>query len=219
MIALKSLLVALSTISGALAATAEPELAVRQGPSTPTGSGNHEGFYYYFWNDGSGSVNYANEDGGQYSVQWKDSNSFTAGKGYENPGLRNITYSGSYTPGPRDHLTIYGHTQIRNPIVEFYIIEDYKYLLGNVGPKQGSVTTDGGTYDIYTSSYQSGIPEGANLQVYSVRREKRVGGTVNLANHWDAWNSLGLRIEYPRYAIVAVEGWSSSAGSATIKVE
>jgi endo-1,4-beta-xylanase len=42
-------------------------------------------FYYQFWSNGGGTVNYSNGGAGQYSVQWSNVGDFTAGKGW-NPG-------------------------------------------------------------------------------------------------------------------------------------
>jgi len=61
-------------------------------------------------------------------------------------------------------------------------------------------------------------------QYWSVRKEKRVGGTVTLQRHFDEWNRLGMRLGNHDYVVMAVEGYTAtggpgSAGSASITLQ
>ena len=60
------------------------DLSKRQTITTST-TGTNNGYYYSFWTNGGGTVDYTNGDGGEYSVIWEDCGDFTSGKGW-NPG-------------------------------------------------------------------------------------------------------------------------------------
>ncbi|KXX79513.1 Endo-1,4-beta-xylanase B [Madurella mycetomatis] len=219
MVAFSSLFLAASAAVAAVAAPGElPGLTKRQ-TLTSSATGTHNGYYFSFWTDGGPNVRYTNEAGGQYSVTWSGNGNWVGGKGW-NPGTaRTINYTGTYQPNGNSYLAVYGWT--RNPLVEYYVVENFgTYNPSSGATHLGSVTTDGSTYNIYRSTRNNAPSiEGTRTfdQYWSVRSSKRAGGTVNMAAHFDAWQRAGLRLGTHDYQIVATEGYYSS-GSATINV-
>jgi endo-1,4-beta-xylanase len=81
MVSFKALLLgATGVLAFPFNATEFSELVARAG--TPSSTGTHNGFYYSFWTDNGGNVNYQNGAGGSYSVQWQNCGNFVGGKGW-----------------------------------------------------------------------------------------------------------------------------------------
>lgn len=223
MVAFSSLFLALTAGAAVLAApVSDAESSPRSGfsltkrQSTPNSSGVHDGFFYSWWSDGGASATYTNEAGGTYSLRWGNGGNLVGGKGWK-PGNANrvINYSGTYTYQGNSYLAVYGWT--KDPLVEYYIVENF----GTFNPSQGaqrlgSVTSDGGTYDVLVSTrtnQPSIIGTATFRQYWSVRQSKRTGGTVTFNNHFKAWANAGLNLGAHDYQIVATEGYFSSGSS------
>ncbi len=60
--------------------TSDSGLVARAGTASSAGWNNN--YYYSFWTDNGGTVNYQNNAGGSYAVQWTNCGNFVGGKGW-----------------------------------------------------------------------------------------------------------------------------------------
>jgi endo-1,4-beta-xylanase len=185
---------------------------------TSNSTGTHNGFFYSYWKD-SGNVTMTLGAAGNYGVQWSGINNFVVGKGWKPGSNHTVNYSGTFTPGGNSYLSLYGWTT--NPLIEYYIVENYGTYNPSTGATRlGSVTTDGSVYDIYRTqrvNQPSIIGTATFYQYWSVREQHRSSGTITVANHFNAWSQLGLNLGAFDYQILATEGYQSS-GSSNITV-
>lgn len=179
--------------------------------------------YWQNWTDGGGYVSAVNGSGGNYSVSWSNCGNFVVGKGwYTGSANRVVGYNaGAFSPSGNGYLTLYGWT--RNSLIEYYVVDSWG-TYRPTGTYKGSVYSDGGNYDIYTTMrYNAPSIDGTKTfqQFWSVRQSKRPTGSnvqINFGNHYNAWRSKGMYLGSSwAYQALCVEGYQSS-GYANVTV-
>jgi len=182
---------------------------------TSSQTGTDGGYYYSFWTNGGGTVNFELDGGNGYAVSWTNCGDFTSGKGWSTGSAHTVSYTGSYSNSGGGSFGLYGWTT--NPLIEYYICDSPGNTGGPAaGTHMGTVTVDGSTYDIYKHQQvnQPSIIGTTTFEQYiSVRQSHRTSGTITFQSHINAWKSYGMNLGTFNYQIVLTEGWNGSGHS------
>ena len=174
------------------------------------------GYHYELWTNGTGSVCmtvYGQEAG--FKTEWNNVGDFVARVGLAFDETKTASQLGTlsadyaFTKSGVTRLAymgIYGWTV--NPLVEYYIVEDWNEWRPNYTHK-GTVTLDGDEYDIMTNTQvnQPSIKGNATFtQWWSVRKKGRQNGHVSISDHFAAWRNAGAQLGQMYEAKLNVEG-------------
>ena len=189
-------------------------------------SGEKDGYRYELWNqDSEGTACMTLGNGALFSGEWENVQNYLArrGLGYDQTqehqeiGTFSATYDCNYNPSTasgNSYLAVYGWTV--DPLVEYYIVEDWRNWIPSMAGDAtyvGSFDVDEDTYDIIenTRVNQPSIFGTATFQQYfSIRRNVRNSGTINISEHFDKWESLGLEMGKMYEVSFVVEGYQNS---------
>lgn len=189
-------------------------------------TGTQDGFRYELWNQNSqGTACMTLGNGALFSGEWNNILNYLARRGleydqtqkHEEIGKFYATYDCEYHPtttSGNSYLSIYGWTV--DPLIEYYIIEDWRNWIPSMdsgATLKGSFTVNGSTYDIYenTRVNQPSIVGNTTFQQYfSIRRDERNSGTINISDHFEMWESIGMKLGKLHEVSFVVEGYQSN---------
>ncbi len=186
-------------------------------------TGNQDGYDYELWKD-YGTTSMTLNSGGTFNCSWSNIGNalfrkgikFDCTKTYSEIGNITVNYGVDYQPNGNSYLCVYGWS--RSPLVEYYIVESWGTWRPPGATSKGTITVDGGTYDVYetTRVNQPSIDGDTTFQQYwSVRTSKRTSGTISVTEHFKAWANMGMQLGKLYETALTVEGYQSS-GSANV---
>ncbi|HEV2342686.1 MAG TPA: glycoside hydrolase family 11 protein [Actinocrinis sp.] len=204
----------------ALAATVMPGTASAATTICNSQTGNNGGMYYQMWTNGQGSACITLNSSNSYSTSWSGVGDFVDGVGW-NPGSnQTVSFSGSLNAnGGTTLVSLYGWST--NPLVEYYVEEDYVGSPNTAGQYMGQMTSDGGTYSIYEHQQvnQPSIVGTATFEQYlAIRTSPTSSGTITTQNFFNAWSSHGMNLGTMNYQILATEAWGGGSGNSSVTI-
>lgn len=229
---------------GGAPATGGSSGACTQGPPPSGGtqhcssnmSGNVGGGYSYtIWSSGSGGCITPYGVDATFKATWNNSGDFLARVGLTLGRNKTFDQYGAFaadfnetksgTAGGFSYIGIYGWSV--DPLHEYYIVDDWFGSRPNPGTKVGSITVDGGTYDILTHQQvnQPAIIGGNQTftQFWSLRTTPRTCGHISISEHFKAWKNAGMVLGKLVEAKILIEAGGGTGNivftSATVTVQ
>jgi endo-1,4-beta-xylanase len=208
---------ALAAVAGMLAA---PGAAHAATCSNQTGTTN--GYYYQMWSAGQGSACITVGSGGNsYSTTWSGIGDFVAGVGWSPGSNQTVSFNGNLSAsGGTSLVSLYGWST--NPLVEYYVMEDYVGSPPTSGTYMGQMTSDGGTFNIYEHQQVNQPCITGNSctfeQYLAIRTSPVSSGTITTQNFFNAWASHGMNLGTLNYQILATESWGGGSGNSNFTV-
>ena len=183
-------------------------------------SGNNGGMYYQMWSAGQGSACITLNSSNSYSTSWSGIGDFVAGVGWNPGSTQSISYNGSLNAnGGTNLVSLYGWST--NPLVEYYVIDNYVGSPNYAGQNMGTMTSDGGTYTIikHQQVNQPSIQGTTTFWQYlAIRTSPRSSGTITFQNFVNAWASKGMNLGSMNYQVMATEAWGGGSGSSSLSL-
>ena len=188
-------------------------------------AGIEDGYRYELWNQNAqGTACMTLGEGALFSGEWDGILNYLARRGlaynqtqeHQEVGEFFATYDCDYNPttaSGNSYLSIYGWTV--DPLIEFYIVEDWRNWIPSMAAgatNKGTIEVNGSIYDIIenTRTNQPSIQGTATFQQYfSIRRDERNSGTINISDHFTKWEELGLELGKLHEVSFVVEGYQS----------
>ncbi|MBQ5988786.1 MAG: endo-1,4-beta-xylanase, partial [Oscillospiraceae bacterium] len=225
-------LISLSDVLTVNAAQVGQKLTVGNG-QTQHKEDNVDGYSYEIWLDntgGSGSMTLGS--GGTFSTDWSASVSrgnFLARRGRNYDATKKATeygpivmdYAADYSASSQGNSRLCVYGWMKNPLVEYYIIEDWVNWCPSPNGQSKTVTIDGAEYEIFQLDHTGPTILGTNetfKQYFSVRKSKRTSGTITVSDHFKAWAAAGWNIGNLTEVALNVEGWESSGKANVTKL-
>jgi endo-1,4-beta-xylanase len=191
------------------------------------GGGVVGSFSWSLYESGAGGCITPYGVGAAFNATWNNSGDFLARVGFQwdktktYDQLGTLTADYAYTKTGTgigwSYIGIYGWSV--NPLVEFYIVDDW---FGSSSPpsptygggaQTGSFDVDGATYKIFTHTQvnQPSIQGPATFQqFFSVRQTPRQCGHISITEHFKEWANLGMTLGMMYEAKILVEAGSGS---------
>ena len=168
---------------------------------TSNQTGTYGDYNYEISKDsGTASMTLIREDA--YSCQWYKSNaffrlgkSFNGNQTHQETGNISMKYTCTFQTDGIAYIGAYGW--MKDPLVEYYIVENWGVWKPPGANLKGTTNVDGAIYEIYETARinQPSIVGVATFQQYwSVRTSKRTNGTISISNHFNAWESKGMKL-------------------------
>lgn len=175
-------------------------------------------FYTMFVSGGSACITL--NSGTSYSTTWSGIGDFVGGVG-SNPGSTSANVSFSNTlnaSGGTTLVSLYGWST--NPLVEYYVEDNYIPAGNAAGTFMGTTTSNGGTYDIYEHQQVDQPCITGNdctfEQYLAIRTSPVSSGTITFSNFVSAWASHGMDLGTMNYQVLATEAFGGGSGSDSV---
>ena len=182
-------------------------------------TGTNGGYYYQMWTAGSGSACVTLNSATSYSASWSGVGDFVAGVGWNPGSSATKSFSSSLSGSGTSLVSLYGWST--NPLVEYYVMENYTGSPPTAGTFMGTVSSDGGTYNIYEHQQvnQPSIVGTATFEQYlAIRTSPTSSGTITTSNFFNAWASHGMNLGTLNYQILATEAYGGGSGNDSVSL-